>query len=405
MELKGYKLNIIKIYIIMFLNSLIFAYVIERIFALERGLTILEMQYIGIVFSVISFFLEVPCGVLADKWKKKYVWALGIGFCFFEFFISIFAYNFQTFILAFVAAAIGCSLKSGTWDSILYESLIKLGREGEYEKFRGYLKLLKYTSNGTVGIFGGYIAYRYGLVTNYWLSLIGTPIAIVLCLSIYEPIRKRKSITKMKIFHHLTESLRVIKNNRSLMHIIFYGGIIGSVLYGQLHEMSSLIYPKIGIPIYLFGYIGFAITLLGGLSGVLASKVKDRFSYTFIFGVILIISTVSIFMFSNAKYAFDVVYLVIAIFLMEMVFPLTSGYIHKSITDEYRATISSVESFALNGLTAIVGLIFGYFADKYSIFEGFTSLVVLLSVYSIYYFISLNSHKKSLKNIISPLTR
>jgi len=51
----------------------------------------------------------------------------------------------------------------------------------------GNLKLVKYIFQGFVAIIGGYAAHRYGLVTNYWLSLIQTPIAIFICLTIYEP--------------------------------------------------------------------------------------------------------------------------------------------------------------------------------------------------------------------------
>ncbi|MTI69101.1 MAG: MFS transporter [Firmicutes bacterium] len=394
MEKKKYESNIKKIFVIMFLKSLIFAYVIERIFAMERGITVLQMQYILIIFSIVSIILEIPCGVLADKWKRKYVWTLGIFFSFFEFFICIFAYNFKMFVLAFILAAIGSSLKSGTWDSILYESLNKLERKDEYEKLRGYIKFLDYTSSGIVGIFGGYIAYRYGLVTNYWLSLIATPFAILICLSIYEPnkrrkIRKEKSIilNGSQIFRWIKEAISVIKKSENLFRVIFYSGIIGAILYGQLHEMGSLIFKEIGIPIYMFGYIGFVITLLGGLSGVLSAKLKIKFGYKTIFRSILILSTISIFMFSNAKYSWEVVYLMIAIFLMELVSPLTSGYIHNHITDDYRATISSVEAFIMNGLTIVVGLAFGYFANKSSVFEGFLILSIILCLYTVIFFI------------------
>lgn len=391
MEYKKYRLNVIKIFIIIFLNSLVFAYVIERLFALERGISILEMQYIIIIYSITTLIFEVPSGVLSDKWKRKYVLAIGIGFCFFEFFISIFAYNFSMFSLAFILSAIGGSFKSGTWDSILYESLSKIDKENEYEKFRGYIKLMKYVSNGTIGILGGYIAHRYSFVTNYYLSLISTPFAILVCFTIYEPNNDNKTIiiNRLKtenIIKHINDSIKVIRRNRSLIDIIFYSGIVGAILHGELHEMSSLVYPKIGIPIYLFGYIGFLITVLGGLSGVLAAKIK-KYNLKFILNSILILSTISIYLFSKANQFSHVLYLIIAIFLMEIVSPLTSGYIHNSINDEYRATISSINSFVLNFLTIITSLVFGYFSNRYSVFEGFLSLSIITGLCSIEYII------------------
>lgn len=414
MELKKYKSNVKKIFIIVFLKSLVFAYVIERIFESERGLSVLQMQYLFITYSLILLILEIPFGVLADKWKRKYVWALGAGISSLWGIICIFAYNFETFLVAYIATAIGNALVSGTWDSILYESLYKINKHNEYEKMRGYLKLLKYAGNGMIGMLGGYIAYRFGLVTNYWLSLVSVPAAIVLTLTLYEPAKEnsQKSINKpkvsdilLKVNEHITESIKAVRQNNNLLHIIFYGGVIGAVLYGQLHEVTSLTYPKIGIPIYLFGVVGFASTLLGGLSGIIGAKLKERFSYNAIFRTVLILSTVAIFMYSNASHGWEVIYVIIAIFLMEMVHPLTSGYVHNNITDKYRATISSIQGFVLNGLTIIVGLIFGYFADKYSIFIGFKSLCVILAIYGGIFFVYPMVRKKLVAFRVSSVTK
>jgi len=61
--------------------------------------------------------------------EEKYVLALGLFFCAFEFLVSIFAYQFKTLALAFALAAIGGSLKSGTIYSIIYQSLYNCGKE------------------------------------------------------------------------------------------------------------------------------------------------------------------------------------------------------------------------------------------------------------------------------------
>lgn len=181
------KHNIILIYCITILQSLIFAYVIERVFGESRGLSVLEMQYLLILYSVFSIIFEIPAGVLADVWKKKYTLALGLAFCFFEFFVSIFSYSFPMFSLAYFTAAVGGSLKSGTLEAILYETLKEQNKEASYVQISGRLKFIKYSVSGLAAIVGGVIADSFGYEMNYWLSLIGFPISIILILNLYEP--------------------------------------------------------------------------------------------------------------------------------------------------------------------------------------------------------------------------
>lgn len=376
--------NIQKIFFLTFFDSLVFAYVVERVFAEARGLTILQMQYIGIIFSMISFALEVPSGALADKWKKKYVLALGLGFCLFEFFISIFAHNFEMFVLAFVAAAIGCSLKSGTIDALLYQSLQDLGRTDEFEKLKGYLKLINYVTIGVAGLLGGYIAHRYGMEMNYWLSLCGTPLALVMALTLDERTMEERSETQ-HLFVHIGSALKQILGNRSLRSIFFYSGLTGAVLFGQLWEMPSLTYAELDIPLYLYGLIGLMLLAVGGWAATLADRLKQVFSYGAIFKSTLVLAGIMLYCYSVSTHWLGLLYLLSAIFLLEMVTPLISGYIHHQVEDQYRTTIGSAESLIINGFSAVVGLIFGYFADHYSIFGGFKSMAILLGVYAVFY--------------------
>lgn len=380
------KTNIRKIFFITFFKSLIFAYVVERVFAESRGLTVLQMQYIIILFSVISFALEIPSGALADRWKKKYMLALGLAFCWLEFFISIFAYNFPVFCLAFAGAAVGGSLDSGTLDSLLYQSLQEMGRTEEFEKLTGYLKFMHYILIGVMGLVGGYVAHHFGMVTNYWMSLFGYPAAILLALSLDEP-EVAEQQKETHLLQHIIESFRVILQNPSLRNVFIYRGLTGAILYEQFYEISSLTYTKLGIPLYLFGYIGLVMLCLGGLGAVLANRLKGVFPYERFFLAVLLISSIFTHLFSQSTHWWGLSYLIGAIVVLEMVGPLISGTIHNSIPDCYRATISSTESFIVNGFSVCVGVIFGAVADRFSIFAGFQSMAALLAVYAVVFYL------------------
>lgn len=60
--------NIRKLYVIRFFHNLIPAYVIERLFWEQRGMSIQMVVYTEIIFAVTVVLLEVPTGIIADKW-------------------------------------------------------------------------------------------------------------------------------------------------------------------------------------------------------------------------------------------------------------------------------------------------------------------------------------------------
>jgi len=63
--------NIWKLYAIRFFHNLIPAYVIERLFWEQRGMTIQMVVYTEIIYAITVVLLEIPTGIIADKWSRK----------------------------------------------------------------------------------------------------------------------------------------------------------------------------------------------------------------------------------------------------------------------------------------------------------------------------------------------
>jgi MFS family permease len=382
-EIKKYQQNIGKLFIITICQGLVFAYVIERIFAQERGLTILEMQYLLIYYSIISVVLEIPAGVMADLWKKKYTLALGMFICIFEFVACIFAYNVYEFSLAYLAAAVGGSLKSGTIDSILYQTLKDIRREKEYVKIKGRLKFTKYGVSGLAAVTGGYIAQFHSYEMTYWLSLVSFPIGIYLAMTLFEKKvkgEKSSSVSYKSFFLHLKNGFYTLGANSNLRKLIVISGLIGAVLYGELHEMSMLVYPELSIDIKYFGYVSLAITIVGAMSGLVSGKLESKMKNNFVYILPFLIASATIFLFGTLPFWWTIIFLIAAIGILETLTPIFSGLIQENSPDELRVTISSMEAFMYNALCIIVGVVFGYIAELFSIQTGFQSVAILLLI-------------------------
>ena len=72
------KTNISKLMLINFLTGLVFWYAIEKLFMQSIGITPFQIGINAVVLIVITVLFDVPSGILADKWNRKYTLILGL---------------------------------------------------------------------------------------------------------------------------------------------------------------------------------------------------------------------------------------------------------------------------------------------------------------------------------------
>jgi MFS family permease len=137
----NYMDNIWKLYANRFFSNLIPAYVIERLFWEQRGMSIQMVVYTEIIFAITVILLEVPTGILADKWSRKNMIVLEVFLEFCMFLILVFATEFWHFAVAVFLAGIGRSAGSGSMNALLYDSLLLNGKEQSFEKYLGRMNV------------------------------------------------------------------------------------------------------------------------------------------------------------------------------------------------------------------------------------------------------------------------
>ena len=421
--------NIWKLYLYWFCHSLIFGYVIERLFAAEKGLNIQQMVYLEIIYAGVVLILEIPTGILADIWSRKNVMIISSIFIFFEFFFLIFANSFCFFVFSAVSAAIGGALASGTENALFYDSLKLIGQQDKFEKVLGRNKFFSMISAIIAALIGSYLGANYGYTTAYWFSLIGVSIAVFITFTLHEPniiprlagplipsteliprkagpllvfnpepdsesILIKTSVSEFEegnapIFN-FKEAVNFLRKNSGLRFVMFYAVIIGATIT-YLDEYWQVYLKEINIPVSVFGFYSMLYLLMEIGSGVISYKLKEKFSYKAIFSFCILVAGISIIITSFCCSIWGVLPLLIAFLMYGITEPLSFGYLHHRTDSAHRATVESFCSLVLRLATIFVGLLFGYIATKFSIFSGFRALGFILLIYSLYYFI--NQHK------------
>ncbi|MFY9858153.1 MAG: MFS transporter, partial [Exiguobacterium chiriqhucha] len=101
-------------------DALIPAYTIERLFWESRTITIQEVVYLEILYAVLVVMLEVPTGVLADRFEHRRLLQIGTALEWGSFVVLLVSFSFGGFALAIALSGIGAAFRSGAENALLY---------------------------------------------------------------------------------------------------------------------------------------------------------------------------------------------------------------------------------------------------------------------------------------------
>lgn len=371
--------NLRILFAVRFFSSLIPAYVIERLFWEERGMTIQMVVYTEIIFALTIVLLEVPTGIMADKWGRKKMLVtsalLGCG----EFLILLFATEFWHFALVVFLAGVGRSASSGSETALLYDSLALHGKSPEFEKWLGRLNACDLVSAILAALCGSLLVGRFGLELNYWISLGSALIALLLsCLLVETPAASGNDAEAEEIpfRRYAAASLQFFRKNHDVSLVVLSGMVTGAAM-GYIEEFWQLYANRLEIPVVYFGMLSSAIMLLQLPGNVLAHILIGRFTHR---SLIFIITAVFAIGFTYAAAYKDFVglsaMLVICLF-SGIMGPLATGYLHRRIDSGMRATLDSFQSLGENLVHIVAGLGFGYFSTRYDVFGGYGFIAFL----------------------------
>ncbi|RED56032.1 MFS transporter [Cohnella lupini] len=398
----GITSNVWKLFVIRFFSSLIPAYVIERLYWEERGMTIQMVVYAEIIFAITIVVLEVPTGIMADKWGRKPMLTVSaiMGCC--EFLILIYATEFWHFAIVVWLAAIGNSASSGAEDALLYESLSSRGKESSFEKVLGRLNALDIVSIMIAALCGSLLASRYGFEFNYWISLASASIALFLTLTLVEPVSDRglDNGRPIPILAYVSASLRFFRNHPGIRIVVLSGMVAGAAI-NFIDEFWQTYLDRLGIPVIYFGMFSATIFLLRLPGNLLVSFLLGLFSYrSLLTGAIAVFAACFLYISLIKDYSSLLAIGMICLFA-GMNEPLTAGYLHHRADSSMRATIGSFQSLGENAALTLTGIGFGYFSARLDIFGGFGFIAAVCCGFFIYFAFALNKVDRTSEGIAS----
>ncbi|MDD2656598.1 MAG: MFS transporter [Patescibacteria group bacterium] len=325
--------------------------VVVTLFYLHRGLTLSQIFYLAIIYSIVTLLFELPSSYMADRWGRKKTLLVGIVVLLLSWLVFLFAHSFLMFAIgtSFFAVYIACF--SGTVEALLYDSRLELGQtEGSvssFGKFHSGQRLAKIF----VPILGAFIVqdlleWQFQLLIA--IDLLTVTIAMFLTMKLTEANhfmdieKSEKGIMK--------DAWGVVVHNKLLRKTILNKTLlfIGSFIAWRIYQKF---FVDLGVTVMT---IGISISLLQIATFIFLQKVHyftSRFSTTkvinFINLLFFLVTLVFIVLmnFSSTKFAILLLFLYQSYILLEIVrAPFFSEIYNKASFSFNRSTTLSLVS-------------------------------------------------------------
>lgn len=350
-----------------FLQNLSFAAPIQTLFFQARGFSFSQIMILQSILLGSVLLLEVPTGILGDRFGKKRSIVFGIGCALLAWIPWFLATDIWIFSIAFVLLGASQAFISGSDQALVYELLASKGRQQDMQKTYGLYLAMSTFGFALAGLIGGFLAIQQTLtefIRLYALTAAAQTCAFILFLSVREPVQEVAKVSlasaERRIFR---TAFGLLVGNGELRRIVALS-VLTTPFSVALLTFFQPYFVQSHVPASWFGVALFLSSLAAGGSKMFSHRLETYFGMkcalflsTFLPGVMWLvmalwfhpIAAVLLFILSDAA--------------GNLRDPIFADYMNRHIPSSVRATALSAVSLIVSLYLFIMQPVIGVLAD------------------------------------------
>ncbi len=377
--------NIQKLYVTNFLTGFVFWYGIEKLFMRSIGIGAVGIAVNAIVYVLVSTIFNIPTGILADKWNRKYTLMIGIVALGLSSFIMGHSHGLSTYLFATAIWGLYVVFTSGTYQAMTYDSLAELDRENEYVKQQGRSYGMFLVGVSLSSVIGGYIASRYGYRSAYLLTIIPCILNLVVLASMHEP-SFHKDTEGTKLWQHVKKTAKLVTGQQLLFYLAIMF-VAATLLNSSQNEYSGLYFIALGFGAIGNGWANAGKWLFSSFGQFLSNRLGKLTKY-------LIPTFFIVFMiFTLYRSSLGLIFFYLATFLQSIIATNIEGVIQHNTPSSIRATTLSLLGFVCSVILIPTYIAFGYIA-KHNVFNAYSFIGIIGLVFMVVWLLRPKEVKK-----------
>ena len=246
---------------------------VEKVFMTQLGFTPSLVATMAAAYAAIVPLLEIPSGILADRWSRRGVLMLAGGAGLLSVLVGAISTGVATYIASAMVLGVYFALQSGTVDAIVYDTLLEeAGQADDYEKYFGRMQAWNSAALTGSALVGGVIAGVASPRLTYVLTVPFAAAGLVLLLRFREPqLHRRAARTGTRA--QLAATWRAVAGQPRVAAVVA-GSVLAAATVQMMFEFGPLWLVAAGVATAVFGPYTAGMTATLGLGGVLASRLR-----------------------------------------------------------------------------------------------------------------------------------
>ena len=249
---------------------------VEKVFMTQLGFTPSLVATMAAAYAAVVPLLEIPSGILADRWSRRGVLMLAGGAGLLSVVVGAVSTGVLTYIASAMVLGVYFALQSGTVDAIVYDSLLEeVGHADDYEKYFGRIQMWNSAALTGSAVVGGIVA---GLASPRLTYVITVPFAVaglVALLRFREPkLHRRAGRTGTRA--QLAATWRAVAGQPRVAAVVL-ASVLAAATLQMMFEFGPLWLVAAGVATAVFGPYTAGMTATLGVGGLLAGRLElDR---------------------------------------------------------------------------------------------------------------------------------
>ena len=368
-----------KIYASNFLTGLVFWYGIEKLFMLSIGITPYQVGTLTALFIIVTMLLDIPGGILADRWSRKGTLCLSAIFLAISALVLGTSNSFMPYLLGYMFYGLYIITSEGTYQAILYDSLHEINLHKQYSKINGKAYALFLTGAGVANIASGFLASHFGYRMPFYLSVITCLCNVVVIASMREPLYHKPALKEHAVRQLYNASktivkirlLKVLAITMSLLTIIEYF----KSDFGQLYMLRYVHTPQ------LLGLLWAAYAFTWALGAFIAHRLHEHLN------LLIIASTMPIILMAFIDGWPALVFFALQAVAVAALFNQIETRIQDATPSHVRASVISVLSTIGRIVSIPAAITIGWILNKFNAYitiQAVSTVAWLVLIYWLY---------------------
>ena len=349
---------------------------VEKLFMTQIGFDAAAIGIVAAVYAAVVPLLEVPFGVLADRWSRTGVLVLATVALAACSLVGGLSTNPATYAVSAVLLGVYFALNSGTADSIVYDTLIEeTGSGDEYEAWLGRLHVVEAGALVVSAVLGGVLASAFSPRFTYFATVPIVAVATVAFLRCREP-KLHRATERVSYRRQAATTIRALTNTPALRRVIVLAALTAMAAQ-LLFEFGPLWLVSAHAPSSWYGPYWAALVSTVGIGAWLASRVDlNRSAIATTAGASAFVAAVLLVSVSSLSVV--IAGQILIALVAAMIGVRASFLMHEAVVASIRAGVSSGASTRAWISFVPLSLLFGWLSRAHGVHTAAWLLVLII---------------------------